>query len=256
MSSAAGVAFGRDRRYFRQILGLQFFTGNATQALDLMKAGGLLVVPAAPALKDLPWNSEYREALLNADLTITDSSFMVLLWNILQHDTIPRLSGLTYMRHLLKREDFRRPGRTFYVMASEASARRNVAWLTSQGILVTKSDIYIAPVYGTTISDVKLIARLNRNRPDHIVITIGGGTQERLGLYLKRHLDFRPAIHCIGAAMAFLSGDQVRIPIWADRAYLGWLIRCLSQPQRYVARYWGARKLLPLLVRYRDKLPN
>ena len=58
-----------------------------------MSAGGLLVVPAAPALKNLPLNSSYREALLNADLTITDSGFMVLLWNLIQRDNISRVSG-------------------------------------------------------------------------------------------------------------------------------------------------------------------
>jgi hypothetical protein len=81
-------------------------------------------------------------------------------------------------------------------------------------------------------------------------------TQERLDLSLKRNLDYLPAVHCIGAAIAFLSGDQVRIPKWADRFYLGWLFRCLSAPSRCIPRYWAARKLLPLMVRYRSKLPG
>jgi UDP-N-acetyl-D-mannosaminuronic acid transferase (WecB/TagA/CpsF family) len=86
-------------------------------------------------------------------------------------------------------------------------------------------------------------------------VTIGGGTQERLGLYLKRNLQPLPAIHCIGAAIAFLSGDQVRIPLWADRLYLGWLFRCLSEPGRYVPRYWSARKLIGIMLRYREQMP-
>jgi len=87
-------------------------------------------------------------------------------------------------------------------------------------------------------------------------VTIGGGIQEGLGLYIKRHMDFSPAIHCIGAAIAFLSGDQVPIPEWADHLYLGWLLRCLVNPRRYIARYWAARKLLPLMIRYRRELPS
>jgi UDP-N-acetyl-D-mannosaminuronic acid transferase (WecB/TagA/CpsF family) len=86
-------------------------------------------------------------------------------------------------------------------------------------------------------------------------LTLGGGTQEQVGYYIKRNLDFRPAIHCIGAAIAFLSGDQVRIPEWADRLYLGWLFRCFSKSS-YVSRYWNARKLLPLILHYRDNLPS
>jgi UDP-N-acetyl-D-mannosaminuronic acid transferase (WecB/TagA/CpsF family) len=85
---------------------------------------------------------------------------------------------------------------------------------------------------------------------------LGGGTQERLGLYLKRNLTYQPAIHCIGAAMAFLSGDQVHIPRWADALGLGWMFRSVSDPKRYGPRYWDARNLAPLILRYRDRLPE
>ena len=38
--------------------------------------------------------------------------------------------------------------------------------------------------------------------------------------------------------------------------YLGWLFRCLSDPRRYMPRYWDARKLLSLMVRYGSSLPD
>jgi len=91
--------------------------------------------------------------------------------------------------------------------------------------------------------------------PRHIVVGLGGGTQERLGLYLKQNLAYKPAIHCIGAAIAFLSGDQVRIPVWVDKMGLGWLWRSVSNPSQYGPRYWDARHLAPLLFRYRERLP-
>jgi UDP-N-acetyl-D-mannosaminuronic acid transferase (WecB/TagA/CpsF family) len=240
-----------------RILGIDFFDGSAQAAIALMRSGGLLVIPAAPALKDLDHNLDYRESLLNADLAITDSAYMVLIWNRLQAKPIKRLSGLEYLRELLLESDVRRPGNTVWVMASPISAKRNLAWLAGQGITVPEDNIYMAPIYGSgSISDPALLERLNRLRPQHVIVTIGGGTQERLGLYLKRNLDYRPAIHCIGAAIAFLSGDQVHIPVWADRFYLGWLFRSVAEPKRYVPRYWGAIKLLPLMLRHRDRLPN
>ncbi len=255
MSTLAKAALAIPDHQFRQILGLQFFTGTPAEAVEHMRAGGLLVVPAAPALKNLPLSPSYREALLNADLTITDSGFMVLLWNFIQRDNIHRVSGLAYLRHLLNQEEFRQPGHTFWIMANPVSADHNVAWLNAAGVAVSKDNVYVAPMYGEVIDDSALLELLRIHRPRHIVVTIGGGNQERLGLFLKRNLDFHPAIHCIGAAIAFLSGDQVRIPVWADKLYLGWLFRCISQPSRYLSRYWEARKLLPLLLRYRDQLP-
>ncbi len=77
-----------------------------------------------------------------------------------------------------------------------------------------------------------------------------------MGLYLRSELNRKPSIHCVGAAIAFLSGDQVLIPSWADHMYLGWLFRCLSDPRRYMPRYWDARKLLSLMIRYGSSLPD
>jgi UDP-N-acetyl-D-mannosaminuronic acid transferase (WecB/TagA/CpsF family) len=110
-------------------------------------------------------------------------------------------------------------------------------------------------MYGPQIEDEVLVEKLQHLRSKHVVITVGVGTQERLGFYLKSRLDYLPAIHCIGAAIAFLSGDQVRIPAWADRFYLGWFFRCLSSPRRYIPRYWSAPQLIPLIWRFRNRLP-
>jgi N-acetylglucosaminyldiphosphoundecaprenol N-acetyl-beta-D-mannosaminyltransferase len=243
------------RSEFRRILGITFFVGNAQQAIELVCRGGLLVVPAAPALKDLTQDAAYREALLNADVAITDSSLMVAVWNFLQSDSIKRLSGLEYLVSLLTRPDIRRPGGSFWIMANPESAARNLVWLSEHGVHVLPEDVYVAPIYRSAINDERLLEKVRERKPRHIVVTIGGGTQEKLGLYLKRNLECDLAIHCIGAAIAFLSGDQVHIPMWADRLYLGWLFRCISDPKRYVPRYWSARKLVPMMFRYRNLLP-
>ncbi|HTX42983.1 MAG TPA: WecB/TagA/CpsF family glycosyltransferase [Acidobacteriaceae bacterium] len=235
---------------------MQFYAGDVHGAVEQVRQGGLLVVPAAPALKDLVADVPYREALLNADVAITDSALMVMVWNLMERDSVRRISGLSYLRALLRLDEVRAPGNTFWIMAGETSSKRNLRWLSGHGIAIPESCVWLAPMYGAEIDDPGLLTAIRNQRPKHIVITLGGGTQERLGLYLKRNLDYLPAIHCIGAAIAFLSGDQVRIPRWADRFYLGWLFRCVSAPSRYVPRYWAARKLLPLIVRYRSEMPG
>ena len=167
-----------------------------------------------------------------------------------------RAQRLEYLRELLLHPDARQPGNTLWIMASPISAKRNLAWLQEQGITIPEDNVYIAPIYSSgPIVDEPLLERLNRLRPQHVIVTIGGGTQERLGLYLKRNLSYRPAIHCIGAAIAFLSGDQVHIPVWADKFYLGWLFRSISEPKRYIPRYWDARKLFALMIRHGANLP-
>ncbi len=223
----------------RQILGITFFSGGAREAVDRMRAGGLLVAPAAPALTALPVDQAYREALLTADVAIVDSALMAVLWNLLEGDDLRRLSGLEYFSHLVNDCEFRQPGATLYVMASDESAGKNLAWLANQGIPVGPEQVYIAPMYGTNVMDPELLRRISELRPRHVVVTLGGGIQERLGLYIKRSLDYAPAIHCIGAAIAFRSGDQVQIPPIADRLAMGWLLRCLWRPSQLCAEILG-----------------
>ena len=240
---------------FRRILGIDFFDGSAAEAVARLRDGGLLIVPSAPVLKDLDWSVSYRDAVLSADLVIADSAYMVMIWNRMQGDHLRRLSGLEYLAELLKEPSVRQPGGTLWIMASPANAKRNLAWLEREGIAVPGECVYMAPLYGPVIDDPELLERVRQVRPAHIVVTIGGGSQEPVGLYLKRNLDYLPGIHCIGAAIAFLSGDQVRIPMWADRLYLGWLFRLVSNPRRFLPRYWHARKLLTLMRRYGSELP-
>ena len=241
------------------ILGIPFFTGTAKEAVDRMLSGGLLVVPSAPTLKDIPYQPAYRTALLSADLVIPDSAYMVLIWNSLQGRPLRRLSGLKYLRELLQRPEVRAPGSTVWIMAGRQSTALNLAWLARQGVEVPATHVYVAPDYGppdgSELSDPALLSMVAHLRPAHVVVTVGGGTQERLGLFLRAELDYAPGIHCIGAAIAFLSGDQAAIPVWADHFYLGWLLRVLDDPKKFGPRYWSARGLLRLMLRYRHRLP-
>jgi len=236
---------------------VSFFVGATQNAVEAACRGGLVVAPAAPALVELGRNCEYRRALLQADVVLTDSAFMVMLWNLMMRDTIRRISGLEYLQVLLGRPEFQQPGASFWVMPTVASMERNLAWLQSSGYAVQQRHCYLAPRYPAgRIVDRLLVELVNQKRPQHVIIGLGGGVQETLGLYLKEHCDARPSIHCIGAAIGFLSGDQVRIPKWADRSGLGWLFRCLSSPRRFVPRYFGALLLAPVLWRYRSQMPD
>jgi N-acetylglucosaminyldiphosphoundecaprenol N-acetyl-beta-D-mannosaminyltransferase len=241
---------------YQNILGVRFFTGSAEAAVQIGLAGGLVVVPAAPALVELRTNKPYREALLNADLVITDSGLMVLLWRLLTGQMIPRVSGLKYLRLLLDQRALASREVVLWVMPGAGARDQNLAWLRSQGYEFTQEDCYVAPHYPRgPIVDQILTGLVNQRKPRHIVVCLGGGTQERLGLMLKRACDFPVSIHCLGAAIGFLTGNQVCIPTWADQYFLGWLFRCISEPAKFVPRYWKACQLVPMMIRYRENAP-
>ena len=241
---------------YRHILGVRFFTGAPAEAAAIGLRGGLVVVPAAPALVELPRDEAYRQALQRADLVIADSGLMVLIWRLLTRDRVQRVSGLEYLKLLLAEPALHAPGAAFWIMPDEAAMSKNLAWLNQQGHPTRREDCYLAPHYGPgEIEDAALRSLIEARRPAHVFIAIGGGTQERLGYALRQSLGYRPGIHCIGAAVGFLSGTQVRIPAWADYFYLGWLFRCLHAPRRFIPRYWKARKLVALLWKYGERAP-
>jgi UDP-N-acetyl-D-mannosaminuronic acid transferase (WecB/TagA/CpsF family) len=142
-------------------------------------------------------------------------------------------------------------------MPSQDALEKNLGWLRAQGYSTEREDCYVAPRYSPgSIVDDKLVKIINDRKPQHVIIGLGGGVQERLGLHLKKQCLDRPAIHCIGAAIGFLSGDQIRIPEWADRWILGWLFRCASNPLRFIPRYARALQLPVVLWRYHDQMPD
>jgi UDP-N-acetyl-D-mannosaminuronic acid transferase (WecB/TagA/CpsF family) len=113
--------------------------------------------------------------------------------------------------------------------------KRVIARLRSVN-LTANSDFYVAPRYGPDVRDDALVAKIDSHPPAHVVVGIGGGVQEKL-------------------VLAFLTGDQPPIPMWADRFYLGWLLRLLRQPRVFGPRYLSALKLPALVFRYRENLP-
>jgi UDP-N-acetyl-D-mannosaminuronic acid transferase (WecB/TagA/CpsF family) len=248
-----------DRRQdVRTILGLRFFLGTPAEAVARAEKGGLVLIPAAPALKDIAINHTYRDALLSADTLLTVSSFMVLVWNFLERDNITRLSGLAYLRELLRLPSFQTSGNTLWVLPTVESCERTADWLRSTGIDVPATHFYAAPMYDAasgSVTDPVLVDLIERLRPSHVVLGLGGGTQEPLGADLKHQLSYMPSIHCVGAAIAFLTGEQVGIPVLADRLYLGWLLRSIHEPTRFIKRYWQALKLFSLLRRFRSHSP-
>lgn len=240
----------------KEILGIKFFDGSAEEAVAYaMRHGGLVVAPAAPSLVALQYDEEYRRAIADADLAIADSGWMVVFWRLLRGEKLRRISGLTFFRRLVETPESRAPGKLFWILPSERAKTTTLAWSRNVGLPTISDDCYVAPRYGVRAEDETLLSIIRRQQPAHIIVAIGGGMQDKLGSYLKHHCGYRPAIHCIGAAPGFITGDQVRIPNWADRFYLGWLFRLFAQPRIFIPRFWTVRKLPRLIMRYGENLP-
>ena len=120
----------------------------------------------------------------------------------------------------------------------------NNNFFVKKGLDKKKIIHYIAPKYNTLkLIDLKLLSLIKKNKPDHIIINIGGGVQEILGYYLKRKFNNKLKIFCTGAAISYFTGDQAPLSKFLDNYYLGWLIRILYNPLLFF-RYFKAFKLM------------
>lgn len=242
--------------YAIQILGISFFGESVERCYDwLNQKGGLLTAPSGPGLANTLNDTLYYESVRNSDIVIPDSGYMVLLWNMFHQPKIQRVSGLTFINYFVSAYPKESNQRLFLVNPTWEEQRANVLYLQSMGIKVSEKDCYIAPFYENgQVEDEQLCALIEQRKPTWVLINIGGGTQEILGYYLKKHLSYLPAIACTGAAIAFKTGRQVDIPTWADRLYLGWLFRILSNPKKYYERYVKAVPLAWLIWKYGEKV--
>ena len=92
------------------------------------------------------------------------------------------------------------------------------------------------------------IKKIDEFKPRYIIINLGGGIQEILGIYIKKNSKFRSSIMCTGAAIAFLTGEQAPINKYVDKAYLGWLVRFLWSPKKYFKRTIKSFGLIKLFI--------
>lgn len=240
----------------RRILGIKFFNGDVDEAVALMgRHGGFLVAPSGTCFGRLREDKPYRRATLAADLAIADSGLMVLTWRLLRREKVQRVSGLKYLTRLLEGLKGERSEGVFWILPSARSRQKLLDWSCRKGLTVKTDNCYVAPQYGLEIEDRHLLALVEERRPAHVVIAIGSGAQEKLGYYLRENLSYRPAIHCTGAALGFITGDQIAIPDWIDRLYLGWFLRLLTQPRIFIPRLVRAFELPWLIWKYGENLP-
>ncbi len=231
------------------ILGLNFFNGTVKEVVQFLKLGGLLVVPSAPALVKISEDPLYYQSLNDADIIIPDSGFMSLIWNLRAKQKINRISGLTFLKAFFDDAEVKKTDTLFLVNPNRDEAIANIAWLNQSGIKACDDMSYVAPIYRQSdVRDNELLEKLELTKPSYVVINLGGGIQEKLGSYLKKNLSYNPAIICTGAAIAFLTGRQARIPKWIDRIYMGWLMRCFENPAVFIPRYFSAFKLARMMM--------
>ncbi len=208
---------------------------------------GLFVFPAGPALVNIEKSKKYHESIKQADLVFFDSGFFVLLLKIFKKINVSKFSGYKFLNLFFGYLKENKRKTIFCIDPNIKFSKSNKLFLKNLGIKKIYS--YLAPNYDPlNISDKKLLDLLRKKRPNYILTNIGGGTQEILGLYLRKKLKFKTTILCTGGAISFFTGDQAPINDFIDKFYLGWLIRLFFNPFVFFKRYLIGLRLIPMVI--------
>lgn len=212
----------------------------------LVLKSNMLVAPAASALSQIDVNKDYYQSLKGADIVILDSGFFCILLRIFKGLSVNRLSGYLFLKKFLDL-DFKKNIKFFLIEPNQKDLIVNKSYFNKKRINNITS--YVAPKYNTKkFKDSKLLKKIKQKKPRFIIVNIGGGIQETLGLYVKKNIKFKCSIICTGAAIAFLTKRQAPVNDLIDKLYLGWLIRTLYDPKKFFMRNLSALKLLKFFI--------
>src|SRR5207249_8303652 len=104
------------------------------------KNGGVVAIPASPALLKLKYDEEYRLALQRADLVLADSELLALLWRLVSGRRLKKISGISYLKCLLADSEVRQKEKLFLIVASNAAKSKAINWLRERGFLIDPGD--------------------------------------------------------------------------------------------------------------------
>ena len=228
---------------------IRFINITLNDLPEILKKNGLFLFPSAPGLASIRKQINYYNSLKQADYVFFDSSFFVLLLRIFKNIKCHRFSGYTFFKFFLKYLSTKKNTSIFLIDPKIKFSNNNKKLIKNTGVKFKNINNYIAPIYNpNNLKDLKLLKLLKKNRPKIILINIGGGTQEVLGLYLKKNLKFRCKIICTGAAISFFTKDQAPINDFIDKNYIGWLVRFLRNPITFGSRLIYAFKLIKIVI--------
>ena len=229
------------------IFNIPFINGSYQEAFSGLREGCFMVVPSGPGLSIIDKDIKYWDALTGADFAIPDSGFMVILARIFYGYKIKKLSGPKFFRKFINEKILHEKGMLFSVDPNGYESKKNREYLNEKRIPITSEYQYVAPIYDKNeITDSKLIRILEllEVRPKFLLLNLAGGVQERLGYYIKNNLSYKLGIICTGAAIAFETGSQAKLPKWVDELYLGWLARIIQSPKQFSIRFLKAFRLV------------
>jgi UDP-N-acetyl-D-mannosaminuronic acid transferase (WecB/TagA/CpsF family) len=225
---------------------IKFYNYSFIELIDKLvkKKKSYLVAPAASSLSQIIIDKKHLIALQKSTVAIFDSGLFCIILLLLKGVRVKKNSGYLFLSKFVN-YDLVKKEKILCVDPTKRDSLTNKKFLQINKFTKLKS--YVAPIYNkNNIKDLKLLQLIDLYKPKYILINIGGGTQEKLALFINQNSKNNQIILCLGAAIGFFTGQQAPINSFFDRIYSGWLIRVLFNPKVFIPRVFKSLYLIRL----------
>ncbi len=242
------------RRDVYCVLGLPFDAAGTEAVLARLRDAAetrtrcVLTTPNVNFIAAAMRNERFRDDVLKSDLCVPDGMPIVWLAWLLRIPLRDRVSGSDLFERLAQPGAYK-PMRVFLFGGQGGVAARARKRINEQvgGVHCVG---YVEPAVGSvdTLSDPALIARINAQRSDFLILSLGA---EKAQAWIERNLAALqpPIISHLGAVLKFAAGTIRRAPRWAQSIGLEWVWRMKEEPHLWRRYFDDGRALLGVLLR-------
>jgi len=209
-------------------------------------------------LTKLPRDAAFRKAYTAQDIVVADGNPIVWLSQLAGHP-VGLIPGSDLVVPLARAAAA--TGVPLAMIGSTQSALAAAAAHLTALIPGLKIGPCIAPPFGFDPEGDEarqILATVADAGPCLCLLALGAPKQERLAA-LGRTLAPEAGFASIGAGIDFLSGNQVRAPLWVRKMAMEWAWRMAQSPKRLIPRYAACAAILPrqiwLALRQRGEQP-
>ncbi len=190
----------------------------------------------------------FRNSIINSNLSIADGMPVVWLAKFLQIPVKKRIAGSNMFESLRKYATGSIS--VFLLGGHEKIASTACSLLNSEKKGVSCAG-YEYPGFGTieSMSDGKLISRINDSKADFLVLALGARKAQLWIDYNKYRIRI-PVVCHLGAVLNFVACSVKRAPVWMQKSGLEWIWRIKEEPKLWRRYLYDGLYFLFLIVKF------
>lgn len=235
------------------LLGLPFDAIELPSALQRIRTSASTRTPCFLSTPNLNFlvaslsDTEFRNSVINSDLSIADGMPLVWMARMLAIPIRERIAGSTLF-DMLRNDSVSRLSVFFFGgpdgVAEMACRKLN---LEDKGLTCVGSE---SPGFGSIdeMSNENIIQRINASKADFLVVSLGARKGQEWIERNRRRISV-PVISHLGAVVNFVAGTVKRAPVWMQNIGLEWVWRIKEDPKLWRRYFWDGFTLLKLLLR-------